>query len=288
MSASPTTAVLITGCSSGIGRATALRLARRPDLTVYATARRPDTLAALADEGCRTLTLDVTEEESMRAAVEAVEAEHGAVGVLVNNAGYGEYGTIEETDLERVRSQFETNVFGLARLSQLVLPGMRAAGTGRIVNVGSMGGRFVFPVGGYYHASKYAVEALSDALRFEVAPFGIKVSIIEPGLIRTGFGDTAAGTLAKTSREDGPYGALTAAADRQMADGYANKRMSVSPDTVAAVIERAATAGRPRLRYVITPTAKLLVHMRRLLGARVFDAFLRTQFKAPAATAGRG
>ncbi len=277
------TAVLITGCSSGIGRATALRLARRPELDVYATARRPETLTALAEQGCHTLALDVTDEESMRAAVKAVESRHGAVGVLVNNAGYGEYGTIEETDLDRVRGQFETNVFGLARLSQLVLPAMRTARSGRIVNVSSMGGRFVFPVGGYYHASKYAVEALSDALRFEVAPFGVKVSIIEPGLIRTGFGDTAAGTLAKTSKAEGPYGPVTVAADKQMADGYANKRMSVTPDAVAAVIERAATTRRPRVRYVVTPTARLLVHMRRLLGARAFDAFLRTQFGGPAA-----
>lgn len=208
-----TTAVLITGTSSGIGRATALRLAARPDLTVYATARRPETLAPLAGAGARTLALDVTDEESMAAAVKTVEAEHGSVGVLVNNAGYGAYGTVEETDLAEVRRQFETNVFGLARLTQLALPGMRAAGHGRIVNVGSMGGRLVFPVAGYYHASKYAVEALTDALRFEAAPFGIKVSLVEPGLIRTAFGGTAARTLAArplrrpvhpAERRDGP------------------------------------------------------------------------------------
>src|SRR5680860_690977 len=174
------TAVLITGTSSGIGRATAQRLARRPDLTVYATARSTDSIADLEEGGARILALDVTDEESMCAAVGVVEAEHGAVGGLVNNAGYGEYGTIEETDLDAVRRQFETNVFGLARMTQLVLPGMRAASLGRVVNIGSMGGRFVFPVGGYYHASKYAVEALTDALRFEAAAFGIEVSLIEP------------------------------------------------------------------------------------------------------------
>ncbi|HEU4948783.1 MAG TPA: oxidoreductase [Kribbella sp.] len=273
------TAVLITGTSSGIGRAAALRLVRDPHLTVYATARRPDALADLAEAGARTLALDVTDEKSMVEAVAQVEAEHGSVGVLVNNAGYGEYGTIEETDLDEVRRQFETNVFGVARMTQLVLPGMRTAQHGRIVNVGSMGGRIVFPAGGYYHASKYAVEAITDALRFEVARFGLKVSLIEPGLIRTGFGDAAAHNLAGTAAPAGPYAGLNAAADQQMAQSYGSKALSAPPETVAEVIHHAATAGRPRTRYVVTPAAKALVHTRRLLGARVFDAYLRMQFK---------
>lgn len=279
-----TTAVLITGTSSGIGRATAERLAARGELVVYATARRPETLADLAERGARVLALDVTDEDSMRAAVKVVEAEHGAVGALINNAGYGEYGTIEETDLDRVRGQFETNVFGLSRLTQLVLPGMRAAGHGRIVNVGSMGGRIVFPAGGYYHASKYAVEALTDALRFEVAPFGIEVSLIEPGLIRTSFGDTAAHTLAGSSAPSGPYAALNEAADRQMDESYGNTLLSAPPEAVAKVIERALLTSRPRDRYVVTPAARALIHTRRLLGARFFDAYLRRQFKTAAVT----
>ncbi len=274
------TAVLITGTSSGIGLATAQRLARRAELTVYATARRTEAIADLKAAGARTLALDVTDEDSMQAAVDAIVSEHGHVGALVNNAGYGEYGTIEETALDRVRRQFETNVFGLARLIQLVLPGMRAAGAGRIVNVGSMGGRIVFPAGGFYHASKYAVEALSDALRFEAAPFGIKVSLIEPGLIRTGFGDTAAHTLAGSGVPTGPYAALNAAADQQMADSYKSMRLSAAPDAVARAIERALTSKNPRARYVVTPAAKFLVHTRRLLGARVFDSYLRKQFRA--------
>jgi NAD(P)-dependent dehydrogenase (short-subunit alcohol dehydrogenase family) len=277
-----TVAVLITGTSSGIGRATAERLARRPDLTVYATARRIDTIADLAEAGARTLALDVTDEKSMRAAVDAIEAEHGAVGALVNNAGYGEYGTIEETNLDGVRRQFETNVFGLARMVQLVLPAMRAAKRGRIVNVSSMGGRIVFPAGGYYHASKYAVEALTDALRFEVAPFGIQVSLIEPGLIRTRFGDTAGHTLAGSAVPSGPYSALNTAANQQMVDSYRSTLLSTEPDTVAKVIERAVTATRPRTRYVITPAAKALVHTRRLLGGRAFDTYLRMQFRGTA------
>jgi len=277
-----TTAVLITGTSSGIGRATAERLARRPDLTVYATARRVDTLDDLASAGARILPLDVTDEASMQAAVDTVEAEHGAVGVLINNAGYGTYGTIEETDLDAVRAQFETNVFGLSRMTQLVLPGMRAAGGGRIVNVGSMGGRLVFPVGGYYHASKYAVEALTDALRFEVAPFGIRVSLIEPGLIRTAFGAAVASTLARSAAPSGPYAGLNTAADKQMAASYGSALLTASPEEVARVIEKAVLSARPRSRYLITPAAKFLVHARQLLGAKVFDAYLRMQFRSDA------
>ncbi|MGW2619663.1 oxidoreductase [Streptomyces sp. NPDC001500] len=275
-----TTSVLITGTSSGIGRATALRLAGRPELTVYATARRPETLTELAAAGARVLPLDVTDETSMSQAVSAVEAEHGSVGVLVNNAGYGEYGTVEETGLDGVRRQFETNVFGLSRMTQLVLPAMRRAGRGRIVNVGSMGGRLVFPAGGYYHASKYAVEALTDALRFEAAQFGVKVSLIEPGLIRTSFGDVAAHTLAGSAAPTGPYASLNTAAEEQMARSYRSKALSASPDKVAKTIERAVTAARPRARYVVTPAAKALIHTRRLLGSRVFDTYLRLQFRA--------
>src|SRR5947209_10319616 len=183
-------AVLITGCSTGIGRATAERLARS-GRTVYATARRLDSIADLEREGCRTLALDVTDEQSMRAAVAAVEEAEGAVGALVNNAGYSQSGAVEDVPMEQVRRQFETNVFGLIRMCQLVLPGMRRRGSGRIVNLSSMGGKLVFPGGGVYHATKHAVEAISDALRFEVRGFGIGVSIVEPGLIKTEFGHAA-------------------------------------------------------------------------------------------------
>src|SRR5262245_150429 len=182
--------VLITGCSTGIGRATALRLTGA-GLPVYATARRVESLEDLEKAGCRTLALDVTDEGSMRAAVEAVEKNEGAVGALVNNAGYGSEGPVEEVPMEEVRRQFETNVFGLARMCQLVLPGMRRQGHGRIVNLSSMGGRMTLPGGGFYHATKYAVEAISDALRFEVRGFGVDVVVIEPGAIKTEFGHTA-------------------------------------------------------------------------------------------------
>src|ERR671927_241995 len=202
-------AVLITGCSSGIGRATAERLASR-GYTVYATARRVETIADLQGRGCRVLALDVTDEDSMQAAVGTVVDEQGAVGALVNNAGYSQSGAIEEVPLAEVRRQFETNVFGLVRMCQLVLPGMRAQRHGRIVNVSSMGANFTFPGGGFYHATKYAVEAMSDALRFEVKNFGIRVVVIEPGLIKTRFADAATDAIHSATAATGPYAELNA------------------------------------------------------------------------------
>src|SRR5829696_5519095 len=208
-------AVLITGCSSGIGRATAERLST-VGWKVYATARDAETIASLERNGCGLLPLDVTDEDSMQSAVEEVERIEGAVGVLVNNAGYSQSGAVEAVSMEKVRRQFETNVFGLVRMCQLVLPRMRRQGYGRIVNLSSMGGRLTFPGGGYYHATKHAVEAISDALRWEVDGFGIRVSIIEPGLIRTGFAETATGSMGGGSAEDeyGPYAGFNAAVAR--------------------------------------------------------------------------
>jgi len=273
--------ILITGCSSGIGAATATLLVRAGH-TVYATARRQETLTGLAELGCRTLALDVTSEDSMVAAVDAVVTEHGRVGVLVNNAGYGEYGPVEETDLEKVRTMFDTNVFGLSRLIQLVLPGMRAARSGRIINIGSMGGRITFPVGGYYHASKYAVEAISDALRLEVKPFGIDVVLVEPGLIRTNFENRVNQSLqagASSHGGDTAYAELLAANDKSTTGSYANDLMATGPDAVAAVVFRAIESVRPRSRYVVTPAAKALIGLRRFGGDRVWDAVMRRQYR---------
>ena len=272
--------VLISGCSSGIGAATAAALARAGH-TVYATARRMDTLEDLEALGAHTLALDVTSEDSMIAAVKAVEAEHGQVGTLVNNAGYGEYGPIEEADLERVRTMFETNVFGLARLTQLVLPAMRRARSGRIVNIGSMGGRITFPVGGFYHATKYAVEAISDALRVEVKPFGIDVILVEPGLIRTNFENRVSESLevaVPPPGEETAYADLLAANDKSTTGSYANNFMATGPEAVAAVILKAVDSPRPRSRYVVTPAAKAMINLRRFGGDRVWDAAMRKQY----------
>ncbi|OLE35965.1 MAG: short-chain dehydrogenase/reductase [Actinobacteria bacterium 13_1_20CM_3_68_9] len=276
-------AVLITGCSSGIGHATAAHLAER-GWTVYASARRPESIADLAEKGCRTLALDVTDEGSMEAAVTVVEEAEGAVGALVNNAGYSQSGAIETVPLERIRAQFETNVFGLVRMCQLVLPGMRRQGAGRIVNVSSMGGRLTFPGGGAYHGTKHAVEALSDALRFELRGFGVDVVVIEPGLIKTRFGETAVGTIDAESPEGGdPYADFNAAVGAATAGVYEGPlaRLGGGPETVARVIERALDTRRPKTRYMVTPSARLALVQRRLLPDRAWDAFLRIQFPTP-------
>jgi len=271
--------VLITGCSTGIGRATAERLARH-GVTVYATARRLESIEDLKAAGSRTLALDVTDEESMRAAVAAVEEAHGAVGSLVNNAGYSQSGAVETIPIEQVRRQFETNVFGLLRMCQLVLPGMRRRGHGRIVNVSSMGGRLTFPGGGIYHATKYAVEALSDAMRFEVKGFGVDVVVIEPGLIKTNFAETAVGSVGEG---DGPYAEFNAAVSRATAGVYEGPaaKLGGGPDSVAKAIEKALSARRPRTRYPVTASARLMIAQHALLPDRAWDAAMRTTFPRP-------
>ena len=272
--------VLITGCSTGIGRATAERLARA-GMIVYASARRPESIEDLKGAGCRTLALDVTDEDSMRAAVEEVERTEGAVGALVNNAGYSQSGAVETVALDDVRRQFETNVFGLLRMCQLVLPGMRREGRGRIVNVSSMGGKLTFPGGGIYHATKHAVEALSDAMRFEVRGFDVDVVVIEPGLIRTRFGEAAVASVPR--EEEGPYGefnAAVAAATARVYDGPLG-RLGAGPEAVAKVIERALTADRPRTRYKVTASARVLMAQRSLLPDRAWDAVVGTSFPRP-------
>jgi NAD(P)-dependent dehydrogenase (short-subunit alcohol dehydrogenase family) len=275
-------AVLITGCSSGIGRATAERLADG-GWTVYASARRLASIEGLAERGCKLLELDVCDETSMRAAVERVAGAEGAVGVLVNNAGYSQSGAIEDVLMDQVRRQFETNVFGLVRLTQLVLPGMRGQGWGKIVNLSSMGGRLTFPGGGFYHATKHAVEAISDALRFEVRGFGIDVIVIEPGLIKTAFGETAVATIEQATPDAGPYANFNAAVARATAGAYDGPlgKLGGGPEAVAKKIEKAIGARRPRTRYPVTPSARLILAQRRLLPDRGWDAFMRTQFPPP-------
>jgi short-subunit dehydrogenase len=286
-------AVLITGCSSGIGRAAAVSL-HNTGFRVYATARNTDTLTGLADRGIHTLALDVTDEASMTAAVAAIETDAGPVGVLINNAGYGLYGPVEQQPMAEIRRQFETNVFGLIRLTQLVLPGMRRRRRGRILNVSSMGGRATLPGGAFYHASKYAVEAISDALRMEVAQFGIDVVLIEPGPVDTPWNQVAAGSLSTAvpgGAADGgsagdpgdPYGAYKTAVAASFVTAHNGPlaRLSSTAEDVAAVITRAVTARRPRTRYLINPVAKSVVTLNRVLPGRAYDAVVRRQYKLP-------
>jgi NAD(P)-dependent dehydrogenase (short-subunit alcohol dehydrogenase family) len=273
--------VLITGCSTGIGRETARHLAERGH-RVYATARRLEAIEDLKEAGCEILTCDVNDEESMSACVRTVEEAEGAVGALVNNAGYSQSGAVETIPIDSVRRQFETNVFGLMRMCQLVLPKMRERGSGRIVNVSSMGGKLVFPGGGVYHATKHAVEALSDALRWEVARFGVDVVIIEPGLIKTDFADTAVGSISDTDTE-GPYAEFNHAVGKLTAGAYSGPtaRLGGGPDTVARKIETAITSRRPRTRYKVTPSAGLIMTQRKILSDRMWDRFVGTQFPQP-------
>lgn len=276
-------AVLVTGCSSGIGAATAALLARQGH-TVYATARQRSSLAGLEAAGCRTLSLDVTDEDSMRAAVDTVVSETGAVGALVNNAGYSQSGALETLALDDVRRQFETNVFGLLRMCQLVLPSMRQRGKGRIVNVSSMGANFTFPGGGSYHATKYAVEALSDALRFEVAGFGVGVTVVQPGIIRTSFSERAVAEVPKPAAEAGPYddfNASVARATQTVYESGALAKLGGEAEDVAKVIARAITARRAPVRVRVTPSAHVLVNQHRLLPTRAWDRLLRSQFPTP-------
>jgi NAD(P)-dependent dehydrogenase (short-subunit alcohol dehydrogenase family) len=272
--------VLITGCSTGIGRATAERLVD-DGWNVHATARRPETIEDLAKRGCTVHALDVTDEGSMDKAVEEVEKD-GPIGALVNNAGYSQSGAIETIPMDSVRRQFETNVFGLMRMCQLVLPSMRKEGSGRIVNLSSMGGKLTFPGGGVYHATKHAVEALSDALRFEVGGFGIDVVIIEPGLIVTNFGEAAVGSMAD-NESDGPYAGFNTAVAAATASAYDGPmaRLGAGPEAVAAKIAHAISARRPSPRYKVTASARVVMGMRRLMSDRMWDRFVGTQFPHP-------
>ena len=277
-------AILITGASSGIGAATAKRLAKR-GYKVYATARRVEALAEAKRVACEILRLDVTSETSMSTAIADIEAREGSIGALINNAGYSQPGALETLSVDAVRQQFETNVFGLLRLTQLVLPGMRRHGRGRIINISSMGGRLTFPGEGAYHASKYAVEALSDALRFEVKGFGIDVVLIEPGFIRSGFSDATIDRIKLSNRND-PYAAFNqavAAATRAAYRPDTIAKLGGEADDVAAVVERALEVDKPKARYAVTASAHILLAVRSLVSDRMWDWLMRQRFPQPAA-----
>ncbi len=274
-------AVLITGCSTGIGRATAQRLSGR-GWRVYATARRPESIEDLAASGCRLLQIDVCDELSMKRAVDVVETEEGAVGVLINNAGYGLERPVEELTAEEIRRQFETNLFGPMHLTQLVLPGMRRQGWGKVLNVGSVGGQITIPGGGAYHASKHALEALSDALRFEVRGFGVDVILIEPGAIRTNWVDTAVAGM-NTRDRSGPYGEFEVAVANRLRSAHEGllARFATDSESVAEVMERAINTRRPRARYTVPAVAATFTFSRRFIPDRMWDAFMRRLLPSP-------
>jgi NAD(P)-dependent dehydrogenase (short-subunit alcohol dehydrogenase family) len=275
--ASHSNVALVTGASSGIGRATALAL-HQAGFVTYATARRTESFAGLEALGLRTLPLDVTDEASMGAAIRQAEREAGPVSVLVNNAGYGLNGPAEELDLHEVRREFETNVFGLLRMSQLVLPRMRQQGWGRIINVGSVGGTFTAPGAGAYHASKYAVEALSDAMRYEVQGFGVDVVLIQPTGVYTPFFAKINDTMRDTGA-DSSYMAFKnnlAQLTTRMYTGRGRYGL-VAADDVAKIIVAAVRAQRPRTRYKVGWSAHLYVGLRRVVSDRMWDRLMGWQ-----------
>lgn len=281
------TRALITGASSGLGAEYARQLAARGNDLVL-VARSTDALETLAGElrprgvDVEVLAADLLEPDQLARVEERLRETDRPVDVLVNNAGYSQGGAVETLAMDALRRQFETNVFGLVRLCQLVLPGMRERHWGRIVNVSSMGGRFTFPGGGAYHATKHAVEALSDALRFEVAGFGVEVVVVQPGLIRTAFGDTAVAGIERSA--DGPYARFNATVAKATASVYRNPllaRLGGDGDTVARAIERAIERPRPRVR--VTPSAHLMLAQRRLVSDRMWDRLMATTFPRPGA-----
>ncbi|MDT0156011.1 oxidoreductase [Microbacterium sp. ARD32] len=266
------TNILITGASSGIGARAAAILAARGH-TVYGAARSIEAIGRI--DGVTPVALDLTDPESIRSAAAQATA-NGPIDVLINCAGYGEFGSVEETSLDDARAQLEVNVLGAVGLIQAVLPGMRQAGRGRIVNVSSLAGEFASPLGGWYHASKFALEALSDSLRGEVAQFGIDVTLVQPSYVATDWHDTAMDRLELTSAR-GPYATMAAAMRRYFSNPALARQMS-SPDAVAELIVKAALTERPKTRYRIGPGANVAVALATFLPDRAFDALTRKQF----------
>ena len=273
--------VLITGCSSGIGRATAVELIRA-GYTVYATARRIASLDELTALGARPIELDVLDPDSIEAAVARVEDEEGAIGVLVNNAGYSQSGAVETISDADARRQLDTNLLAPIALARRALPAMRERGAGRIINMSSMGGKLVFPGGGWYHASKHGLEAISDSMRYELAGFGIDVVLIEPGLIRTGFADRAAQELPEAGH--GPYTAFNATVGAVTSSAYEKgigARLGGGPETVARTVRRAIETRRPKTRYPVTASARVFLALHAMLTDRGWDRQMRRSFPQP-------
>jgi NAD(P)-dependent dehydrogenase (short-subunit alcohol dehydrogenase family) len=264
--------VLITGASSGIGEETVKALLA-VGYTVYAGARRVDRMKSLADAGARLLALDVTDDGSMTAAVKTVMQEAGRIDVLINNAGYGSYGALEDVPPEEARRQFDVNIFGLARLTQLVLPTMRAQRSGRIVNVSSIGAKFGEAFGCWYHATKFAVDGLSDSLRMELHPFGIDVVIIQPGATHSEWSGIAHESLLKYSG-NGPYREGACSHAKMMELGHKGS-IPAPPSVVAKTIVQAVQSRNPKTRYVTGGLARTMLFMRRVLSDRAFDAMFR-------------
>ena len=264
--------ILITGASSGIGFDSAQELARQGH-KVYAAARRTELMEPLKHNGVVTMRMDVTNSQSMADGVKAVLDAEGRIDVLVNNAGYGYFGAVENVTMEEARRQVEVNVFGLAELCKLVLPVMRKQGSGRIINTSSIAGKTVLPFGAWYHVSKYSVEALSDTLRMEMKPFGVDVVLIEPGGIKTDWGIIAAKHLAESSKGTA-YEEDALREAKLIHKGYSGNYLS-APKVVTRAISRAVNSQRPRARYRIGSGAFIMVFLHTVLPTRWWDGMMR-------------
>ncbi|MGL4742111.1 MAG: oxidoreductase [Sarcina sp.] len=263
---------LITGASSGIGYEAALELQKK-GIIVYGAARRVDKLEELKKHGINVIKLDVTDEESMVKCVQTILEKEKRIDILVNNAGYGSYGAVEDVPMEEARRQIEVNIFGLARMTQLVVPAMRAHKFGRIINISSMGGKMYTPFGAWYHATKFAVEGFSDCLRLELKEFGIDVVLVEPGGIKTAWGTIAADNLIQTA-QNGAYEESATKTANNMRKLYTGKRLT-DPNVIGKVIAKAAVVSKPKTRYLLGFGAKPAVIAKRLLPDRVFDKFIK-------------
>jgi NAD(P)-dependent dehydrogenase (short-subunit alcohol dehydrogenase family) len=268
-----TRVALVTGGSSGIGEDAARRL-RKADFEVYAVARRVERMTELEQDGIHVFGLDVTDDQSMVAGVGRVIEEQGRIDVLVNNAGYGSYGAVEDVPMGEARRQFDVNVFGLARMCQLVIPHMRAQQSGRIINISSIGGKYYEPLGAWYHATKFAVEGFSDSLRVELSPFGIDVVIIEPAAIRTEWSSISRDHLRETSA-GGAYEDMAIQVSRVMERADRSRLISTGPEPVGKKIVAAALANTPRVRYPVGRGGRSILLARRLLPDPVFDYFVK-------------
>jgi NAD(P)-dependent dehydrogenase (short-subunit alcohol dehydrogenase family) len=268
--------VLVTGASSGMGKEFARALLQE-GYVVYAAARRIENMSDLAQSGALTLKMDITQEAEVQSAVQTILKNHGGVDVLINNAGFGLYGAMEDIPLQDARYQFEVNLFGMARLTQLLLPSMRAKQAGKIINLSSMGGKVYFPMGSWYHATKHAVEGWSDCLRIELAPFNIDVVIIEPGVIATEFGDVVMKPLVQRSGK-GVYATMANAFANAMTESYKNDGAS-PPDVIVKLVLEAITATRPKTRYVAGKFAKPMMFIRKWFGDRTYDKAVLSMLK---------
>ncbi len=265
---------IITGASSGMGKSTALKLQAK-GITVYGAARRLERMKDLENAGINIISLDITDEESINKCVNTVIDKEGRIDILINNAGYGSYGTIEDVPIDEAKHQFEVNLFGLSRITQLVLPIMRKQQSGRIVNISSMGGKVYTPLGAWYYATKHALEAWSDCLRVEVKQFGVKVSIVEPGAIKTDWVNIATDNLRKTSRK-GAYSELS----NKVVDGFDNIYAGniTKPDVLGEVIVKAATDKNPKKRYVKGSMARISLMARKWLGDIIYEKLIMGKF----------